>query len=113
LPQLAASIGANWDEHRAIVQQMCIDYSVKAVGRLGIVTGSATDFVEFVDDAGFDPLDEQARGAYTKEQNLDAGVVWPPRRNKPCWCGLEIKYKQCCLRRAPQGYFVGGVPDDQ
>ena len=24
------------------------------------------------------------------------GVVWPPGRNAPCWCGSERKYKKCC-----------------
>ncbi len=23
-------------------------------------------------------------------------VVWPPSRNKPCWCGSGSKYKKCC-----------------
>lgn len=42
-----------------------------------------------------------SRAAYATEL-LEHGSAhsWPPKRNQPCWCGSQLKYKKCCLRAA-------------
>lgn len=35
-------------------------------------------------------------------------VIWPPPRNKPCWCGSGTKYKKCCGRPLPVLEPAGG-----
>jgi uncharacterized protein YecA (UPF0149 family) len=40
--------------------------------------------------------------------SLPDDVIWPPPRNKPCWCGSGTKYKKCCGGPLPVLEPAGG-----
>ncbi|MFG1800627.1 SEC-C domain-containing protein [Micromonospora carbonacea] len=100
-PALATQFGANWDEHRGLVERELVELAADGVPGLALVAGSAGRFVAHVAADDLDPTDEKTVDGYAEMllATLDA-VPWPPGRNDPCWCGSGGKYKKCCLPRS-------------
>ncbi|WP_017577676.1 SEC-C domain-containing protein [Nocardiopsis kunsanensis] len=57
------------------------------------------ELLAFAETHGTDPADEHTRhtweriGVDPEDPRLH---IWPPERNRPCWCGSARKYKKCC-----------------
>ncbi|WP_432954686.1 SEC-C metal-binding domain-containing protein [Micromonospora haikouensis] len=100
-PALATPFGANWDEHRGLVERELVELAADGVPGLALVPASTDGFAAHVADGDLDPTDEDTVDSYAETllASLDA-VPWPPGRNDPCWCGSGTKYKKCCLPRA-------------
>ncbi|SCE83837.1 SEC-C motif-containing protein [Micromonospora haikouensis] len=100
-PALATQLGANWDEHRGVVERELIGLAADGAPGLALVPGSADGFAAHVADGDLDPTDEETVDSYAETllASLDA-MPWPPGRNDPCWCGAGGKYKKCCLPRS-------------
>jgi tetratricopeptide (TPR) repeat protein len=53
------------------------------------------DYSAWCEEHDEDPAD--ARASYAAHCMIEGHVIaWPPRRNEPCWCGSQRKYKKCC-----------------
>jgi hypothetical protein len=94
-PDLAAEVGADWDEHRTLIER-----DLARAAELGAVPLLVvSSFVSFEPHAGAHPtvatLDSYLR---KNADELDI-AAWPPERNAPCWCGSGQKYKRCCRPR--------------
>ena len=72
----------------------------QGVARLVLTPIAIDDYLSWCSDHDRDPEQSDSRASYATEllERGDAVTPWPPRRNEPCWCGAERKYKKCCLR---------------
>lgn len=104
-PDLAGQTGADWDEHRGLVERSLHDLSASSAVPPALIAGSVDGLVEFaaeldLDPArpgeGHDPSDPLVLMGYL--ESLEGPLIeWPPGRNDDCWCGSRLKYKKCCL----------------
>lgn len=75
-----------------------------------LVPGNVDEFARYLERTGGDPADEEVRLAYSAEAaEQGRRTSWPPRRNDPCWCGLQRKYKKCCAAPAPPRAELSGL----
>ena len=81
-PDRAATLGATWDEHRTLIEQVLQEEGPMPVEVATPELLAANLAGEDVDAVEPGPL-----------------LEWPPGRNDPCWCGSRTKYKKCCLPR--------------
>ena len=81
-PDRAATLGATWDEHRTLIEQVLQEEGPMLVDVATPELLEATLAGEDVDAVEPGPL-----------------LAWPPGRNDACWCGSRAKYKKCCLPR--------------
>jgi hypothetical protein len=84
-PDRGATLGATWDEHRTLIEQVLQEDGPMLVEVATSELLAATLAGEDLDAVEPGPL-----------------LEWPPGRNDPCWCGSRTKYKKCCLPR-PRG----------
>ncbi|HEY3560425.1 MAG TPA: SEC-C metal-binding domain-containing protein [Kribbella sp.] len=101
-PELAASHGETWDEHRAATEGELRLRAEYGTGGLGVVRGSADGLAEFARAAEIDQMNGAVVQAYRDSliESDSTQTSWPPGRNDSCWCGSATKYKKCCLPRA-------------
>lgn len=64
-------------------------------GSQRVVPVTVEALVTFAEDNALDPATPYAR-LRLAEALPDPGILWPPDRNDPCWCGSGAKYKKCC-----------------
>jgi SEC-C motif len=99
-PTLAEDYGHTWNEYRASVQRVMLEWSDSGAPRLGLLAGVADELADFAEHFNGDPADPLVRQRYSEYlQERAEVIVWPPGRNHPCWCGSALKYKKCCLLR--------------
>lgn len=79
------------------IQGHLLDIS-RAAGRNPLVVPLVVDELDAYAEAhGIDPGAPETRAAFAAEAaRRGLGMAWPPRRNRPCWCGSGRKYKLCC-----------------
>ncbi|GID27677.1 SEC-C metal-binding domain-containing protein [Paractinoplanes brasiliensis] len=100
LPALTSAFGADWDEHRAILERELV--RLTNTGRTGLTVLPAT-VVGLTGFAGADGdvADARTRSGYAQQlAGREGQIPWPPERNAACWCGSGNKYKKCCLPRS-------------
>lgn len=61
-----------------------------------VVLADQAEIDVYAGEHGLDPTAEQTRSAWARTLPEDRALVWPPERNRPCWCGSGRKYKKCC-----------------
>lgn len=64
-------------------------------GSRRVVPITVDGLIAFATENALDPASPYARLRYAEALD-DAGILWPPERNDPCWCGSDTKYKKCC-----------------
>ncbi|GAA4598431.1 hypothetical protein BJY16_002709 [Actinoplanes octamycinicus] len=100
-PERADMYGADWDEHRAVLERALAGWSATGVIDLGLLVGSMDGLLAFAAAEDLDPAAQETHAGYADEVADTTGAVgWPPPRNAPCWCGSGAKYKKCCLPRS-------------
>lgn len=77
------------------------DLKAQGAARLALTPIEIDSYLSWCTEDDRDPEQSDTRANYATEL-LERGHAhpWPPRRNQPCWCGSEKKYKKCCLRAA-------------
>lgn len=97
-PNLADDMPTDHDAYRAAVEQRMHDIRARTRGaRLIMVSHTVADLDERATIDGGDAGGAELRGrAASLLAHHGEGVLWPPKRNDPCWCGSAVKYKQCC-----------------
>jgi tetratricopeptide (TPR) repeat protein len=66
---------------------------------ISLIPASAGEFADYLAQIGADPASKTAWNGYAgRARQQREAIRWPPRRNQPCWCGSETKYKKCCGR---------------
>lgn len=99
-PELAETYGRTWDEHRAGLQRVLVQYSEHGHTRLALLAGAVDEFADYATHLGGDPTDPQIRAGYVQHLGENPQEIpWPPGRNQACWCGSGLKYKKCCFPR--------------
>jgi hypothetical protein len=64
-------------------------------GSQRVVPITVDGLVAFAEQNALDPATPYARLRYAEALDTP-GILWPPERNDPCWCGSGAKYKKCC-----------------
>lgn len=109
-PDVAAHVGATWDEHRRRVERQCAFLAQEGL-RVQQLAGDVPGFAAHltarkITEPGSDDLN-----TYPDLRTVTTPMTaWPPARTAPCWCGSERKYKQCC-RRHGLGTLDIGTPN--
>ena len=99
-PALSSSYGADWAEHRGILERELVRLTNAGRTGLTVLPGTVTGLTGFA-GTDADPSDAKVRAGYAAQQATRAGQIpWPPERNGVCWCGSGLKYKKCCLPRS-------------
>lgn len=98
-PAMEDEYEADWDDHRAGVEEGMAHWSEVGAGPPKLVVGSIEGLIRY---AGVrEPTDPEVLDGYESElASTGPALHWPPRRNDACWCGSGQKYKKCCLPRA-------------
>ncbi|MBM2614244.1 SEC-C domain-containing protein [Actinoplanes sp. LDG1-06] len=100
LPALAEPFGANWDEHRGILERELVRLTTAGRSGLTLLPATVVGLTGFAGADG-DPADAKVRAGYAEQlAGREGQIPWPPERNGACWCGSGLKYKKCCLPRS-------------
>ena len=81
-PDRATTLGATWDEHRTLIEQV-----LQEEGPMPVEVATP------------DLLEANLAGEDVDAVEPGPLLAWPPGRNDTCWCGSRTKYKKCCLPR--------------
>jgi hypothetical protein len=100
-PSLADELPADHDAYLAAVEVRLRALQPRTSGsRLALVGLTVADVEARAEAGGLDSASAEARGAAAADgARQGRGVLWPPGRNDPCWCGSGEKYKRCCSTR--------------
>ncbi len=101
-PDMAGVYGTTWDENWARIEQGLHAMSRSGETRLAVFDGDVDDLVSYLARHGGRPTDSDVRQGYADHRE-DVDTVrrlWPPHRNRSCWCGSGQKYKKCFLPRS-------------
>ncbi|MBN1171747.1 MAG: SEC-C domain-containing protein [Micromonosporaceae bacterium] len=102
-PGLATAYGADWDQHRMMLEWGLVRLAECGKTGLAVLVGSVADLMEHARLVGGDFADLAVRDSYLDEGNGQLPEIeWPPGRNSPCWCGSGQLYRQCCQPRPPE-----------
>jgi hypothetical protein len=85
-PTLKDDLGADWDEHRTLVE--------RALARAVEPTYAVADFDSFAAHTRGLPPIGTTLSAYRRVSAVSG--TWPPEPAAACWCGSGKKYKRCC-----------------
>ncbi|OLF17060.1 hypothetical protein BU204_13275 [Actinophytocola xanthii] len=88
-PTLKDDLGADWDEHRTLVE--------RALARAAEPTYAVADFDSFAAHTRGLPPIGTTLSAYRRMSAVSG--TWPPEGAATCWCGSGKKYKRCCRLR--------------
>ena len=97
-PDLANHLGATWHEHRARVERALTQLDEQ--GTIPVLTRA--DFAEFkalTEERNSIAPNAGTIDTYVRMANHSTNILWPPKRNDPCWCGSGHPYKRCCRMR--------------
>ncbi|WP_154814621.1 SEC-C domain-containing protein [Actinophytocola xinjiangensis] len=88
-PTLKDDLGADWDDHRTLVE--------RALSRADTPTYGIADHNAFaVRTKGLPPIGTTL-SSYLR--TLPVAGTWPPEGGAACWCGSGQRYKRCCRTR--------------
>jgi tetratricopeptide (TPR) repeat protein len=88
-PTLKDDLGADWDEHRGLVE--------RALARAKEPTYGVADYTVFAARTRGLPPIGTTLSSYLR--TLPVAGKWPPERGGACWCGSGQQYKRCCRMR--------------
>lgn len=99
-PQLAAFLGATWDECRQRTERYCTLVAGHGL-RTVLLSGDVSGFEVFLASTGTAAPSELDLFAYPDLRTVDRSCMtsWPPASKTPCWCGSGARYKRCCRPR--------------
>jgi SEC-C motif len=97
LPELAPALGWPWPQHIANTEKVLRLIGAAGRGTAWLIAAEFTGFVGYLKQAPTDPrAAETLRGYAAHAVVTGTPVPWPPRSRKPCWCGSDRRYKDCC-----------------
>jgi hypothetical protein len=86
-----------FDQRRRRMERHLRERRAQGDGPLVVVTIDLDRYAAWCAEHGHEAIDRRSRSSFVEVQRaLGEGRAWPPRRNEPCWCGSERKYKRCC-----------------
>lgn len=97
LPELAPALGWPWAQHLTNTENV-----LRSIGGAGQGTGwlMPADFGQFagyLKQTATDPRAAEALRGYAAHAVVTGTPTpWPPRSRKPCWCGSDRRYQDCC-----------------
>lgn len=98
-PDLASRLGGTWHEHRAWTERMLTHLDDDGSMPV-LISADFAEFSAFVEEHGPTPPTAETVDAYaTASKRSSDTILWPPKRNDPCWCGSGEQYKRCCRLR--------------
>jgi len=63
----------------------------------GVAPILVDDYLAWCAEHDKDPGQGDSRASFAANLGRAGETIpWPPRRNAPCWCGSDLKYKLCC-----------------
>src|SRR5439155_1566058 len=85
-------------DYRRETEQTMQALADRSASPIHILPMDVADLLAYAQRTGKDPAARPTRLAYTGwlHETGHTGVLWPPERNSPCWCGSATKYKKCC-----------------
>jgi SEC-C motif len=102
LPELAPALGWPWPQHLATTENAL--RSISASGHAGawLMPADFGQFAGYLKQAGTDPRALETLWGYAAHAVASGTPApWPPRPRRPCWCGSERRYSDCCGTAVP------------
>jgi hypothetical protein len=98
------SLLAGWDvanhrEYCRAVDRHLRELDVPADSHVLLAPIEVKYFVKWCSRHDADPAAPDSRAGYAKEVATRGRVQpWPPAPDRPCWCGRDNTYENCCGR---------------